>query len=97
MTNSLPEHVAEFDEEDLATRGLYEIMRSNGIRLHSATQTVGARTATAAEAKLLDESTGAALLTMQRVSYDDHGAVVEYGSHQYAASRYRFEISLLTP
>jgi GntR family transcriptional regulator len=34
---------------------------------------------------------------MQRTSYDDHGIAVEYGTHIYAASRYTFEINLLTP
>ena len=35
-------------------------------------------------------------MTAQRVTYDDHGIAVEYGSHIYAASRYTFEINLLT-
>jgi GntR family transcriptional regulator len=33
---------------------------------------------------------------MQRQTFDDHGSVVEFGTHLYAASRYSFEISLLT-
>jgi DNA-binding GntR family transcriptional regulator len=49
------------------------------------------------EARLLGEPRNAAVLTMQRVSYDDHGRTVEYGTHLYAASRYSFEINLLTP
>jgi len=63
--------------------------------LHSATQVVGARSATAAEARVLEEPRGAALLTMQRVTYDDHGDVVEFGTHIYAASRYSFETHML--
>ena len=97
MTNYRPESVGTFDAEDLEHHGLYELMRGRGIQLHSATQTVGARNASAAESRLLDEPRGAALLTMERVSYDDHGQVVEYGSHIYAASRYSFETHLLTP
>jgi DNA-binding GntR family transcriptional regulator len=97
LTNYLPQRVGEFTEADLERRGLYELMHSRGIQFHSATQTVGARTATAAEANLLGEPRGAALLTMQRVSFDDRGHVVEYGTHLYAASRYSFEIDLLTP
>ena len=96
MTNYLPERVVGFSPGDLESRGLYELLRSNGISLHSATQTVGARSASAAEAKLLQEQRGAALLTMQRVTYDDRGDVVEYGTHVYAASRYAFETHLLT-
>lgn len=97
LTNYLPESVGEFAAEDLEAHGLYELMRGRGIHLHTASQTVGARTATAAEARMLDERRNAALLTMQRTTYDDQGAVVEYGSHIYAASRYSFEISLLAP
>lgn len=97
MTNYLPESVGALDADELETHGLYELMRGKGIQLHSATQLVGARNATAAEARLLDESRAAALLTMQRVTYDDHGAVVEFGDHVYAASRYSFETHLLKP
>jgi GntR family transcriptional regulator len=97
MTNYLPERVGPLIEEDLEHGGLYALMRGRGIQLHSATQVVGARTATAAEARLLGEGRGAALLTMQRTTYDDHGTVVEYGTHVYAASRYAFETTLLTP
>ena len=96
LTNHLPLSVVTFDEGDLAEHGLYALLRAGGVHLHSATQTVGARTATPAEAALLGEQRGAALLTVQRVTHDDHGAVVEYGSHLYAASRYTIETTLLT-
>jgi DNA-binding GntR family transcriptional regulator len=95
MTNYLPERIGTFEATDLEEHGLYELMRSRGIQLHSATQIVGARSASAAEARVLDEPRGAALLTMQRVTHDDHGEVVEFGSHIYAASRYSFETDLL--
>ena len=72
------------------------MLRGRGIHLHSATQVIGARTATAAETRLLANARVAALLTMQRTTFDDHGEVVEYGSHIYAASRYSFEMSLLS-
>jgi DNA-binding GntR family transcriptional regulator len=97
MTNFLPVAVFDVTADDLERRGLYELLRSNGVRLHSAIQTVGARKASAAEARLLGEPRGAALLTMQRLSFDDHGQAVEWGDHLYAASRYAFEINLLTP
>jgi len=96
MTNFLPATIVDFDAEALEERGLYALLRGSGIVLHSAAQVVGARTATAAEARLLGEPRGAALLTMQRQTFDDHGAVVEFGTHLYAASRYSFEINLLT-
>jgi len=99
LTNYLPHAIPGLAEaltvEALQTRGLYEVIRSVGIHLHAADQSIGARTATPEEAELLDEPRGAALLTMARTAYDDHGRVVEYGSHIYAASRYSFELSLL--
>jgi GntR family transcriptional regulator len=97
MTNWLPVDVVGFDEEDLATDGLYDLLRRSGVHLHSATQTVGARVATAAEARALGESRGAALLTMERDTLDDKGRIVEFASHLYAASRYSFEINLVSP
>jgi GntR family transcriptional regulator len=96
MTNYLPEHVGTFSEVDLTQHGLYDLIRQQGIVLHSATQTLGARTATAAEARMLEEPRGAALVTAQRVTYDDHGKAVEFGSHVYASSRYTFEVRLFT-
>jgi DNA-binding GntR family transcriptional regulator len=96
MTNYLPAGMVGFTADDLVARGLYDLIRAQGITLHSAHQTVGARTAAPEEAKLLQEPRASAVLTMQRVAYDDHGRVVEYGSHLYAASRYSFEINLLT-
>jgi GntR family transcriptional regulator len=97
LTNYLPETVGELTSKDLEEHGLYELMRGRGIHLHTATQTVGARNATATEARLLDERKNAALLTMQRTTYDDQGSVVEFGDHIYSASRYSFEISLFAP
>jgi GntR family transcriptional regulator len=96
LTNYLPERVAQFDADDLAEHGLYDLIRRQNITLHSATQSLGARTATAAESRLLDEGRGAALITAVRVTYDDHGVAVEYGTHIYASSRYTFEVQLFT-
>ena len=96
LINYLPESVASFGESELGTHGLYELIRSQGVTLHSAMQTLGARTATAAEARMLDEPRGAALVTATRVTYDDHGNAVEFGNHIYASSRYTFEINMLT-
>ena len=96
LTNHLPPAVVRFEEADLGAHGLYELLRAAGVHLHSATQTVGARNATPAEAQLLEEPRGAALLTVARTTFDDHGSVVEYGTHLYPASRYALETDLLT-
>jgi GntR family transcriptional regulator len=96
MTNYLPVGLLDISAATLESAGLYELIRASGIRLHSATQVIGARSASAAESRLLQESRSAALLTMQRTTYDDRGTVVEYGSHLYAATRYSFSMSLLS-
>ncbi|MFF1547893.1 GntR family transcriptional regulator [Streptomyces sp. NPDC058291] len=95
LCNYLPPALLDLDTERLESTGLYRLLRSAGITLHSARQTVGARSATVEEAALLAEKEGAALLTMQRTAYDDTGRPVEHGTHVYRASRYAFDFQLL--
>ncbi|MEW2612247.1 GntR family transcriptional regulator [Streptomyces sp. NPDC047880] len=95
LRNYLPASLPAFDSARLESTGLYRVLRSAGITLHSARQTVGARAATAQEASRLDEEEGAALLTMRRTAYDDTGRPVEYGTHIYRASLYTFDFQLL--
>ncbi|MFF9275503.1 GntR family transcriptional regulator [Streptomyces griseosporeus] len=95
LCNHLPASLLDLDTARLEATGLYRLLRAAGITLHSAHQTVGARSATAAEAALLDETKGAALLTMTRTAYDDTGRPVEHGTHIYRASRYAFDFRLL--
>ncbi|CAM5736382.1 GntR family transcriptional regulator [Streptomyces hirsutus] len=95
LCNYLPSGLLELDDARLESTGLYRVMRAAGITLHSARQTVGARSATAGEASRLDEKEGAALLTMHRTAYDDTGRAVEYATHVYRASRYSFDFQLL--
>ncbi|GHA66430.1 GntR family transcriptional regulator [Streptomyces tauricus] len=95
LRNHLPATLLDLDTGRLEATGLYRLMKAAGITLHSAHQTVGARSATAAEGVLLDEPAGAALLTMRRTAYDDTGRAVEYGTHVYRAARYTFDFQLL--
>ncbi|GGQ74425.1 GntR family transcriptional regulator [Streptomyces flaveolus] len=95
LCNYLPGGLLDLDTGRLASTGLYRMMRAAGITLHSARQTVGARSATGEEAARLDEREGAALLTMRRTAYDDTGRPVEYGTHLYRASLYSFDFQLL--
>ncbi|QDO38207.1 GntR family transcriptional regulator [Streptomyces sp. RLB3-17] len=95
LCNYIPEGLLDVDTARLESTGLYRMMRAVGITLHSARQSVGARSASPEEAERLDEPAGAALLTMQRTAYDDTGRAVEYGTHIYRSSRYAFEFQLL--
>jgi len=96
MRNYVPVTVVGLDAGSLRSRGLYDLLRSSGVSLKIATQTIGGRAAEPAEARLLNESAGSPLLTMSRTTYDDTGRAVEYGSHLYRASRYTFELTLTT-
>jgi DNA-binding GntR family transcriptional regulator len=96
MRNAIPVGLIDLTEQDLAERGLYELLRRAGLVPRIATQVIGARDATAAEARTLQEKRGASLLTMSRTAWDAGGRVLEYGSHVYRASRYSFELNLAT-
>ncbi|MEI4272898.1 GntR family transcriptional regulator [Klenkia sp. LSe6-5] len=95
LTNHVPASRLQVTAEDFQNHGLYQMFRTAGIVLHSANQTIGAQTCTRDDAVLLDLEKGAALLTMERIAYDDHGLAVEFGQHVYVATRYSFEMSLL--
>jgi DNA-binding GntR family transcriptional regulator len=90
MHNYLPAALMHLPSDMLAEHGLYELLRAGGIRLGSATQRMSAKNASATEARILNETRGAALLTMERVAYDENDRPVEFGQHLYRASRYAF-------
>ncbi|MET3422234.1 DNA-binding GntR family transcriptional regulator [Actinoplanes tereljensis] len=94
MHNAIPLDILDFKHEELEVRGLYELLRRAGRVPRMATQVIGARNATMAEANMLGEKRGASLLTMARTAWDDRGRALEYGSHLYRASRYSFELNL---
>jgi DNA-binding GntR family transcriptional regulator len=94
MRNAVPVDVLRLRRDDLEERGLYELLRAPGYLPRMADQVVGARAATAAEARLLGEPRGAPVLTMTRTAWDASGCAVEYGSHIYRASRYSFALTL---
>ena len=94
MRNHVPEHLMRLSAADLEAQGLYNLFRANGISMRIAKQSIGARAATAAEARALGERKGAPLLTMERSAYDEQGRAVEHGHHVYRASRYSFDLTL---
>lgn len=94
MHNAIPRDLLTLSRDELARHGLYELLRRAGLAPQIATQFIGARTATAAEARFLGEKRGASLLTMTRTAWDAQGRALEYGAHVYRASRYSFELHL---
>ena len=94
MHNAVPVDVVRLGFEDLERRGLYELLRAAGHMPRIANQVVGAKAASAVEARLLGDARGAPMLTMIRTAWDESGRGVEYGSHVYRANRYSFELTL---
>ncbi len=94
MRNHVPVQLLRLAPADLEAQGLYNLLRASGVTMRIAKQAIGARAATAAEARALGKRKGAPLLTMERSAYDDHGRAVEHGHHLYRASRYSFDLTL---
>jgi DNA-binding GntR family transcriptional regulator len=97
MHNYLPAGLVQLNVEMLEEHGLYELLRASGVGLYSATQRMGAKNASTAEARTLNETRGTALLTMERIAYDQAGRPVEFARHLYCASRYVFITSCSRP
>ena len=95
MHNYIPTSLVTLSNDMLAEHGLYELLRASGVHPVRATQRISAKNATASEARLLDETRGTALVTMERIAYDDRGRAIEFAQHVYCASRYSF-YSVLT-
>jgi DNA-binding GntR family transcriptional regulator len=95
LENTLPEPFANIDADSLTRHGLYKILRSRGVNMRVAKQTIGARQATAEEARLLDMPERSAVLTMNRTAFDNSGRAVEFGRHCYRPDLYSFEITLV--
>jgi DNA-binding GntR family transcriptional regulator len=95
MHNLVPASVVDLGGVDLEKAGLYSTLRQAGVHMQVANQEITARRASAREARLLHESKGAPLLTMQRTVYNDNGLPVEYGLHLYRPDMYAFQTTLV--
>jgi DNA-binding GntR family transcriptional regulator len=96
MHNYLPAGLLKGRPEDMLEKtGLYELLRTQGVELRAGEQVIGARSATAHEAGLLQAPRATTVLTMTRTTFDAAGHLVEHGSHAYLADRYCFKMTLV--
>lgn len=95
LENHLPHQLLDIGAGDLARQGLYQLMRSAGVRMKVAKQRIGAREGTPDECQWLNEPLDSPLLTMERVTHDDTGRAVEWGRHVYRPSHYQFAVTLV--
>ena len=93
LTNYIPERM-HIDEAQVMERGLYACLNNVGARLKIAHQRISSRLMTPDEADLLDEPVPSACLTVERLTYDDLGQLVEIGRHVYPSSRYSVNSTL---
>ena len=95
LSNTLAPELADLDVDQLAESGLYRLLANRGVVTKVAKQRIGARAATAEEAKLLDLKAGAPLLTIERIAFDQSGRGIEIGAHVYRPDRHAFEVTLV--
>ena len=95
LENFLATEFNDITEEDLRTRGLYQLLRARGTSISVARQRIGARSATLEESKLLEIKARGPVLTMDRTAYSNNGRAIEYGHHCYRPDLYSFETTLV--
>jgi DNA-binding GntR family transcriptional regulator len=88
MHNYIPTSLVTLSSEMLEQHGFYELLRASGVFPEHATQRISAKNSSTIEARLLDESKGTALVTMERTTFDMRGRAIEFAQHVYRASRY---------
>jgi DNA-binding GntR family transcriptional regulator len=96
LENYLPEQFADITEDELTQWGLYTLLRGRGVTIRIARQRIGARNATTEELDLLElDRRHGAVLTMERVAFDNGAKAVEMGRHVYRPDLYSFEVTLV--
>lgn len=94
MHNWLPPAFHEITGDQLEREGLYAALRERGVRPVVAYQSIGARTPTAAERRLLGIRGSEPVLTMTRSAFDAVGNPVEFGDHCYRGSAYTLDVTI---
>lgn len=83
-----------FNAENLATTSRIRLFHRCGITLAQVEQTLSAALADATLAARLDVAVGSALLTLERLSYDPEGRLVDLLQIHYRPDRFRYQMTL---
>jgi GntR family transcriptional regulator len=83
-----------FNAENLAKTSRIKLFRRAGIKLAQVEQTLSAALADATLAALLGTDAGAALLTLERRSYDPEGLLVDLLHIHYRPDQFRYQMRL---
>jgi GntR family transcriptional regulator len=92
LRNWLPPSLSDLTREEVASDGLYAVLRDRGVRPVVAHQSIGARPPTPAERRHLRLKPSEPVLTMTRSAFDAMGNPVEYGDHSYRAQDYSIDV-----
>ncbi len=93
LRNWLSPDWADLEIEELATYGLYTLIRARNIVPAVGYQHIAARHPNEVEQQLLKLQPTDPVLTMSRRAYDPSGQAVEYGDHCYRWDRYAIDIT----
>jgi len=83
-----------FTKSTLEKTPRLDVIRDNGINLSKVEQMLSAENASAQMAQYLDTETGAALLSIRRLSYDENGVVVDVLDGLYNPNRFQYAMVL---
>ncbi len=97
LVNWLPPALRPPTVQELESRGLYSLLRDQGVVLRSAEQAISGRGATGDEAQLLHAKPGDAVMTMTRLVRGAAGDFIEYGVHCSLLGVRTFEMTLVAP
>lgn len=94
MQNWLPPRHSRITREQLETRGLYSVLRDQGVGSVVAHQSISARLPTAEERELLEISSRLPVIAVTRTAFDPSGAPVEHAEHVYRSDGYTIDLVL---
>ncbi len=83
-----------YTKQSLETTQRLDIFRDNGIRVTKVSQVLAAENASVKVAGELEVEPGAALLSIRRESYDEHGKVVDVLDCLYNPKRFQYSMEL---
>jgi DNA-binding GntR family transcriptional regulator len=95
LHNWIPEASGIIQKSEFEERGLYQILRSQGLIPQVGKQKMSARRVTQAESLALGIESGAAVLAMERTAYDSMGHAIEHGEHIYRPDVYALEFTVV--
>jgi GntR family transcriptional regulator len=95
ITTHVPQAIAKgFGRRALGRSPILVLLEESGVRIGQARQSISAKLADAAVARLLDVEVGSALLAVQRLVFDVSERPVQWLQGLYRPDRYQYEMQL---